>query len=721
MASRAPSAPAFGEADLSNCEREQIHLAASIQPCGVLLALREPELSIIQASANAADFLGRAEHLYGHCLADLGGDVAERVQPFLEQPLNPIPVAIRCRVGGSGEPLDGLLHRPGDGSLVLELERAGPSHDLTPEIERGLQTVLNATSLRELCDKSAEMFKRLAGYDRVMVYRFDDQGHGEVYAEERNEDLEPYLGNHYPASDIPQIARQLYKRNRIRVLADVNYEATPLQPRYSPLSEQDLDMSLCFLRSMSPIHIQYLKNMGVGATLVASLVVGGQLWGLIACHHYAPRFLHYEMRAACELLAEAVATRIAALESYVRAEAELSTRRLEQRMIDAVTKHGDWRAALLDNPQSLLKPVGAFGAALLYEDEIRTVGDVPSTTELRRLGQWLDSKPRQTMFATSALARDAPEFADMTEVASGLLAVPLSSTKGEYIFWFRPERVQMVTWGGNPFKAVVVGDDPADLSPRRSFAQWHQLVEGTAEDWSAANNAAARLIGETVADILLQFRSVRTLIAQDQLQHVSLQVRESEHPVLVADAQGRILIANDAFDPLIPSSHATLERVEDIAQFCAHPAEVRRMLQDVVRHRRAWNGEILFHTRQGVDKPMMVRADPVSATPNRLLGYVVLLSDLSEQKAAESARRRFQQDVVGQNGLPGLPLESETGLTYRNLMSSVVGNAQLAALEITEGIDLTRVPEMLDSVRASTDRTSELLQHLVRHAQSARD
>jgi hypothetical protein len=243
-----------------------------------------------------------------------------------------------------------------------------------------------------------------------MVYRFDEEGHGEVFAEQRRPDLEPFLGNRYPASDIPQIARRLYEINRIRVLVDVVYAPVPLRPRLSPLTGRD--MSLCFLRSMSPIHIQYLKNMGVAATLVASLMVGGKLWGLISCHHYSPRFLHYEPRAVGELLAETVATRITALESFAQAQAELTVRRLEQRIIQAISRDGDWRVALFDRSEPLLGSLGATGTALLFEGQILTAGEVPGSPQLREISEWLDTRPRAAVIATSGLASEAPAFAN---------------------------------------------------------------------------------------------------------------------------------------------------------------------------------------------------------------------------------------------------------------------------------------------------------------------
>lgn len=721
MASRVSSAPRFGQADLSNCEREQIHLAGSIQPHGALLVARKPDLVVVQASVNAPSFLNLPADLLGRSLDELDGDLAERVRPHLGQSLDSIAMAVRCRVGRPATSFDGLLHHLPDGSLIVELERAGPPVDLSRHVEAALQAILASASLRALCDEAARIFKDLTGYDRVMVYRFDDEGHGEVLSERRQPELEPYLGNRYPASDIPQIARRLYERNRVRVLADVGYTPLPVEPRLSPATGRDLDMSLCFLRSMSPIHVQYLKNMGVAATLVASLIVGGKLWGLVACHHYAPRFVHYEMRAVCELLAEAVATRIIALESFFQAQAELSVRRLEQRMIEAISRDGDWRTALFDSTRPLLQPLAATGAALLFEGQALTTGDVPATYQLRELGAWLDGKPRAPVIATTSLGIDEPALASLAPMASGLLAAPVSSSPGEYLMWFRPERVRTVTWGGDPSKSVVIGDDPSDLSPRRSFAQWHQLVEGTADPWSTADLAAARLIGDSVADVVLQFRSVRMLIARDQLEQVSREVRISEQAVAIVDPGGVILLTNQAFERLPWAVDPLPRRLAELSLLFREPTEVHRRLRELVEERRTWRGEVRLATAAGASKSLLVRADPVFSAPGRVLGFVLLFTDLTERRAAEAARRGFQEGIVEQHRAVSVPLDSTADLIYRDLLSSIVGNAQLAALEITDGVDVARMPEMLASVRASVERTAELLEHLVWHATNQAD
>lgn len=718
---RSSPTPAFGQADLSNCEREQIHHAGSIQPHGALLLLRKSDGVVVQASANAAEFLNLSGSAIDSTLADLGGDIAAQLTPLLTSPPPSPVVMMRCKAGRDAAKFDVVAHHlPGDG-LVVEFERAMPPIDLSKPTETALRSIVASSSLRGLCEQTASIFKSLTGYDRVMVYRFDDEGHGEVFSERKEPHLEAFLGNRYPASDIPQMARRLYEQTRVRVLVDVEYQPNPLVPRLCPLSGEDLDMSLCILRSMSPIHIQYLKNMGVGATLVASLVVGGKLWGLVACHHYVPRNIPFECRAACELLVEAVSVRIAALESVAQAQAEISVRRLEQRMIEAIAQDGDWRASLFDNSQSLLQPVGASGSALLFEGQILTTGDVPGTQQLRDIARWLDERPHEPVVAIASLSREDARFVPIVPVASGLLAAPVSNTPGEYLLWFRPELVRMLTWGGDPTKPVTIGNDPSDLSPRRSFAKWHQLVEGKAESWSPADVTVAKLIGETVSDVVLQFRSVRMLIAQDQLEKVTYQVQTSDIPVVVADPRGRILMQSKQFADLLPKQHGPLEQVESLAGLFLDSEDGKRRLRELVDFRRPWRGEVKIQNLEGDPVAMLVRGDPVFSSPDRVLGIVLLFTDITDRKAVEAAGRDFQNQVIESHRVPGISLGTKADLTYQRLYSSVVENAQLAVLEITDGADKSRMARMIASIRASVDRTAEVLDRLIRQTIRARD
>jgi light-regulated signal transduction histidine kinase (bacteriophytochrome) len=696
--------PAFGTADLTNCEREQIHLAGSIQPHGALLVVGAPELEILQASANARAFLALDRDPVGLPIEALGDDLWRAARDCAASGA-PIPYVVRCR--GRAAALNALLHRTPDGEIVIELERAGPRLAKADAIEAALETMLGATTLQSLCEESARLFEEIAGYDRVMIYRFDEEGHGEVFAETRKPDLEAFLGNRYPATDIPQMARRLYVTNRVRMLADVNYAPAPLTPRLSPLTGRDLDMSLCLLRSVSPIHLQYLKNMGVRATLVVSLMVGDKLWGLVSCHHYTPRTLHFEMRSVCELLGEALGARIAALESFWQAQGELSVRRLEQRMVESISRDGDWRGALFDSARSLLLPLAAEGAALIYEGEIRTTGEAPSTEDIRELARWIAPQLQAGPFSTAALGVAAPAFARLTGPAAGVVAARVSADAHEMLLWFRHERVRTVTWGGNPEKPPSSGDDPRELSPRRSFAQWHQVVEGTSDPWSAFDLNVARLMAASVSDVILQFRAASLVIARDHLEQVRVRVHAGEQPALVADAEGAVQEINTAFERLIGAEPGTIRRLSDLAaRFQDAPAADERLAW--LSRRRSWRGDVTLAD----GREAHIRADAVVGADERLLGFVVLLTDLTVQRGAETALARFQSEMLGSQRRLAARLHNAADPKARRLLASLIENAQLAALEISESEGAEAIPARLASLGASIARSAEVLDRL---------
>lgn len=711
-----PANPAFGKADLSNCETEQIHLAGAIQPHGALLVATTDTLEIIQISANAAAFLNLDEPLLGKTLPDLPGNLGHHLRFAMDRDLDKIPAAIRVTVGTAGTEYDCLMHHAHPGILVLEFERAVALVEVPNSLRNALERIAAAPSLQILSEVTAQIFKNLTGYDRVMIYRFDESGHGEVFAESKEPHLEAFLGNRYPASDIPHIARRLYVKNRIRLLSDVNSTQVPLTPQQCPLTGQDLDMSLCTLRSMSPIHVQYLKNMGVSGTLVASLMVGGQLWGLVSCHHYFSRQVSYEMRTQCELLAEAVGIRIAALESFVQARAELAVRRLEQHMRAAINRHGDWRSALFGNAETLLQPLSASGAALLFEDEVITVGEVPATEQLRAIAQWLDRQPRSDLFATAALRDQAERFTALCPGLCGLVAAPISRTPGEYLLWIRPERLRTVAWGGNPNEPVIIGDDPSTLSPRRSFAKWYQLVQGTSDSWSEADLTAAKLIANSVADVINQFRSVRALIARNQFEDLQGLVRSAEQGIMICDALGRVLLINDAMREQLPPGAGELLQAQDLSALFLDVAEAQKGIDNLIERHQPWHAETELRAETNLGHATLVRADPVVSPRRQILGFVFLLTNIAAQKSAQQARHRFQQRIIERDALSRLRLDPEADAHFRTVMAAIVENAELAALEITDGLNPARMPEMLDGVQASVARSAELLEVLLRHA-----
>ncbi len=710
-----PISPAFGQADLTNCERELIHLAGSVQPHGVLLAVRESDLAIVQASASAQHLLGHeAQALLGTSVARLGGNLLSHLRGLAESPELVEPTPLRCNllVRGRSCEFEGGAHRIPGGIVLVEIEPVDATTmvgmetgHLLRHVDESVQSFSAASTIGTLCDAVVRRFRDLAGYDRVMVYRFDPDGHGKIIAEARNPRLDSLLGHHYPSSDIPQRARALYIQTRLRVLVDVHYEPAALVPRQLPGCSEELDMSLCYLRSMSPLHLQYLKNMGVTATLVVSLVREGRLWGLIACHHYSPRNLRLSVRAAADLLAEVITTRIAAIENYAHAQVAIQVRRLEQRLIDATSTEGDWRLALFRNPHTLLQPLEATGAALFFEGEILTAGEVPSTPELRALMHWVHTQPHSGLFSCSAVSRANRALDSLSSTASGVVAVRLSASSPDYLMWFRKEQLLTVTWAGDPTKPVV-GNNPLELSPRRSFAAWSEIVRGSALPWTSSETALARAFGASLVDIILQVNAVRLLIAEHQLVHTRAAVANSREPVVIVDASQRVLFANDAFLRIARRRRGVGDALEETAVFFSQPEKVEQILATLALERRAWRGELGLELGDGALLQVAVRAEVVPARDGSVLGFFLIFNDLTETRQTAAARRHLEQSLSVVRRSPPGPLPG--GEEPDEVMAAVLANASIAAMDIVDGGNEPSVAELLQEIEASTQRAASL-------------
>jgi two-component system, chemotaxis family, sensor kinase Cph1 len=723
------TSPAFGQADLTNCERELIHLAGSVQPHGLLLALREPELRIIQASANVQALLGLpVESLLKQSVAELGGDIQARIRQVCAETAHlaePAPLRCQLQLEGHTRDFEGTLHRVNGGEsgsvLLVEIEPVGsayarietvdiPGAQLRELLGAAVQRLSAASAIGTLADGVVRCFRDMLGYDRVMVYKFDPDGHGKIIAEARDPRLESLLGHHYPATDIPQRARELYLRNRLRVLVDVHYEPSALVPRQLPGAGEELDMSMCQLRSMSPLHLQYLKNMGVTATLVVSLVREGKLWGLIACHHYAPRNLRFAVRAAADLLAEVTSTRIAAIENYAHAQVAIQVRRLEQRLVEATSTEGDWRLALFRNPRTVLQPLEATGAALFHDGELLTAGEAPSTAELRALMQWIDAQPLDNpdgLFNCSSVARANPALDSLTPTASGVLAVKLSTSRPDYLMWFRKEQLLTVTWAGDPTKPMVA-NNPMELSPRSSFAAWSEIVRGTALPWSNSELALGRAFGASLIDIIVQINAVRLLIAEHQLGQIRTTVGSSVEPVVIGDASGRALFANDAFNALLGKPQAIPP--DDLPGLFTQPDLVRKVLVSLGQERHPWRGELELMLKGGKTLPVAVRAEIVPARDGSVLGFFMIFVDLTDLQRAAEARRQLERSLsqVGDD-TPARDDARHAGIGVQgDVMSAILANASLAAMDIADGGNAPTVAPLLEELEVSTRRATQL-------------
>ena len=505
--------PSYGEVDLTTCDREPIHIPGAIQPHGVLLALDE-DLRVRTVSVNCADLIGVApEDAVGRHLAELVGP--ELVAKVIERDATGVP-GPPMEVGRTD--MDVRVHRSGD-RMVVELETLTSSDRtaLTYQTARGAMTRLGgARTVSELATNLAREVQALTAFDRVMVYRFDADWNGEVIAEERREDLNPFLGLHYPATDIPAQARRLYTVNWIRLIADIGYTPVPLHPVFDPESGQPLDLSFSTLRSVSPIHVEYLSNMGVTASMSVSLVVDGKLWGLVACHHYSgPHRPSQDARAAAEFLGQVASQVVVERERSEAREAALSTQAAVTGVMARVSATtGSPLAALMDDPE-LLPLLDAQGVALSYDGVLTTRGAVPDPATMDRLAAALES-PLSYATSTDHVAAVVPDLGEVPEAAG---ALRIGSAPDRWMLFFRQEQERYVDWGGDPTNKLLAATEGPEvrLSPRKSFEKWRQVVRGRSLPWASWQVEAADTLGKHMIGLLLS-RSREQIAMAESLQ-----------------------------------------------------------------------------------------------------------------------------------------------------------------------------------------------------------
>ncbi|MFJ2685263.1 ATP-binding protein [Pseudomonas sp. NPDC087342] len=482
-------------AALAQCANEPIRIPGSIRPHGVLLALSEPGLIIGQISSNCAAMFGHSvEALLQQPLATLTGataveQVREALLPAELEDANPLVLEI------GGQRFNGSLSRH-DAVIILELEPwREAAQDNTVILLRALRRMQAAATLQELYTVSVEEIRHLTGFDRVMIYRFEPAGHGQVIGEALGGQLPGYLGQCFPASDIPPQARELYRLNWIRVIPDARYVPVPILPVLRPDTGQSLDLGFSMLRSVSPVHCQYLDNMGVRASMSLSLLEQDRLWGLITCAHHEPLLVSHPVRTMCAAIAQLLSVQITALQTRdLQTEREQKSLLINQLTTAMREARHDVLDGLANHPQQLLSLTGASGVALLIEDRLQLIGQCPTEEQVRALYLWVREQCLDSgeLLMTDHLQSLHGVSATYSDVASGLLAFVLPKPVDNAVIWFGAQLRSSMKWSGNPDEHFVAGTDASQrLQPRKSFEVWEQQVEGRARPWSAADAYAA--------------------------------------------------------------------------------------------------------------------------------------------------------------------------------------------------------------------------------------
>ncbi len=499
--------------DAEICAREPIHLSGAIQPHGYLVSCSWPDWTVRHASANVADLFDQTPaQLLGTSLREhVDESILEAIADalrFIEPGLAAQRVAT-TNIGGHGALCDISTHLH-QGLVHIEIEPQQPGTDNVGPLTANamIGRIAGQDPGPAFFQQVAALVRELTGYDRVMVYRFRPDEAGEVIAEDHADDMEPYFGLRYPASDIPVQARHLYLMNRLRVIPDSGYTPVPIEPpRHA--GGASLDLSQHALRSVSPVHLEYLRNMGVGASMSISIVSGGRLWGLIACHHRVARLVPPGIRATADLFGMYVSMRVAGHEQATAMALYDQSQQLGDVLREATQKGRALADVLPTYLRVIAKLLDADGVMMLLGSRQLSIGTVPGGESFSELCAW--GAARAGAVASTHLREDWRSQERPADGLAGVLAMAFGRD-GDGVYCFRKEQVEEVTWAGQPHKATVPTDDGLRIAPRRSFAAWRETVRGQSVPW----NDGDRRIAERLYDVLIDLHRRSTVNAEEQ-------------------------------------------------------------------------------------------------------------------------------------------------------------------------------------------------------------
>jgi two-component system, chemotaxis family, sensor kinase Cph1 len=507
------SSPETSDPLITLYDREPIHTPGAIQSHGVLFVLEEPQLNILQVSQNTLELLGRhPEDLLNQPLEILlDAQQLDALQNCLLKDFENInPLKLTIDKNKQRLLFDGVVHRHG-GVLLLELEPAQVKQNTNffsfyHQAKSSIDQIQKASTLQEMSQTVVEEIRKITGFDRVMVYQFDAEGAGVVTAEDKEASLISWKGLHYPAFDIPPVARELFALNLLRLIPDIDQPSAAILPLNNPLTHQPLDLSGAILRSVSSCHLEYLHNMEVKASMSVSLTRDRQLWGLIACHHYsAAKPLAYEDRTICEFLAQIMSLEMRAKADHEDLDYRMQLQALQPELVQSLSQADDLLTGLVESSSNLLQLVNASGVAICWDNEISTIGKTPSLEEIQALVDWMEPQVSNNIFYTHELVKAYPAAASFQAIASGILALAVSHTRHTYLVWFRPEVTQTVSWGGDPQQVVASETDGVvKLSPRKSFERWQEMVRGTSLPWKPCELEAIADLRSVIVGVVMR-------------------------------------------------------------------------------------------------------------------------------------------------------------------------------------------------------------------------
>ena len=693
-----------------DCADEEIRLPGSIQRHGFLLVLDESGERIVSASENAEEFLHIPLKLMLGAMLDavLDREILGAVRSIAWSAQEPGLMVYLGAFRLKGE-LCSLVTHAVTSYRVLEFEKL--DRLVIPEIMNAVITnfvgkLSKLETTLELCQAITHQVRELTGFERVLLYSFDEAGHGTVLAEENVGVLPAYLNLRFPSSDIPAQARQLYILNTVRIIPNATYEPALLLGRSSDVSS-NLDLSASVLRSVSPIHLEYMRNMGTLSSMSISILCEGKLWGLISGHHSQPHSVPYLVRSACDMLTKMVGTQVAAFRSSARLKSLVHFHTVQRTVLTQMASETNYLKALQHSLRDIREVTAAAGAAVILGSEIQRDGVTPSDSEIQRLVDWLDEKPDLPMIETSRLSSHLDWASGIQEEASGLLAIRISDVRRNYILWFRPEVISTVSWAGEPVKVL---DSEKRLHPRSSFSSWKETVSGESSPWTEVELESARDFRGALTTISLRRAEEAAELSEARFQQLTHAL-----PALIwtADDNGNLTYVNDRWKQMhLPTTGCWF----DVARIHS---------EDVVRVVDRWKEALVTGTSfeeevrlcaesDGIVRWHSIRAAPFQTPGRQRAGWVGTLTDTTERRERESALRMTEKLATTGRMTSVIaheinnPLESITNLMY--LLRGELGNNEPARSYISMAeSELERISGITkQTLRWGRERTEQL-------------
>ncbi len=564
--------------DITNCDREPIHIPGAVQSHGCLVACDATMESVRRHSVNAPAILETdPQTLNGAAFTSLVGEtLAHELRNALSKARDPRRPGLlfNRRLDGRSGAFDVSVHTHA-GQAIIEFEPAAVAEYGALDIARNLiSRTQSCAKLNDLFVITPRLMRAILGYDRVMVYRFAEDGAGKVIAEDKRGDLESFSGQHFPAGDIPQQARVLYLRNTIRVINDAHDCGVAIEPLLDA-SGAALDLSYAHLRSVSPIHLEYLRNMGVAASMSVSIIVNGALWGLIACHHYEPKALTLAQRVATEMFAEVFSLRVEAFERAEALSAATRAREALDRIVSETSAETNVADFLRNRLPSLNVLIPSDGVAIYIDGDWRAHGATPPADQVAAFGAFVRERATGRVWSTHALAREFAGAASYAAEASGVLAVPLSQLPRDYLLFFRREQVETLNWGGDPNKVYRTGPSGDRLSPRKSFEIWKETVREQSAPWTVTDRQTAEAARVQLLEIMMRHSEVLARERREADVRQKTLNEELNHRVKNILALIKALVSQDAGQGREVSAYAAALKGRIIALANAHDQIVR--------------------------------------------------------------------------------------------------------------------------------------------------